>query len=101
MFGGGVADFALINFSLSLGSYHNQNFYAHAANIFLDTLFSNIIHDVCIKQMWQRNFVNSSNIQVVFLSLFNVPGIGTTWLDYVLPLACLLAVPFILPVRVT
>ena len=49
--------------------------------------------------MWQRNFVNSSNIQVVFLSLFNVPGIGTTWLDYVLPLACLLAVPFILPVR--
>ena len=37
----------------------------------------------------------------MFLSLFNVPGIGTTWLDYVLPLACLLAVPFILPVRVT
>ena len=35
----------------------------------------------------------------MFLSLFNVPGIGTTWLDYVLPLACLLAVPFILPVR--
>ena len=43
--------------------------------------------------------VDTFTVQVVFLSLFNVPGIGTTWLDYVLPLACLLAVPFILPVH--
>ena len=50
--------------------------------------------------MSQRNFVDTFTVQVVFLSLFNVPGIGTTWLDYVLPLACLLAVPFILPVLV-
>ena len=50
--------------------------------------------------MSQRNFVDTFTVQVVFLSLFNVPGIGITWLDYVLPLACLLAVPFILPVRV-
>ena len=37
---------------------------------------------------------------VMFLSLFSVPGIGTSWLDYVLPLASLLAIPFVLPVRV-
>lgn len=37
---------------------------------------------------------------VIFLSLFGIPGIGTSWLDYVLPGACLLAIPFILPVRV-
>ena len=37
---------------------------------------------------------------VVFLSLLNIPNIGTLWLDYVLPLACLLAIPFILPVKV-
>ena len=36
---------------------------------------------------------------VIFLSLFSVPGIGTSWLNYVLPLASILAVPFILPVR--
>ena len=37
---------------------------------------------------------------VIFLSLFGVPGIGTSWLNYVLPAACLLAIPFILPVKV-
>ena len=37
---------------------------------------------------------------VVFLSLFNIPGIGISWLDYVLPAACALAIPFILPVKV-
>ena len=37
---------------------------------------------------------------VVFLSLFNIPGIGISWLDYVLPAACVLAIPFILPVKV-
>ena len=36
---------------------------------------------------------------VIFLSLFSVPGIGTSWLDYVLPLASIIAVPFLLPVR--
>ena len=36
---------------------------------------------------------------LIFLSLFSVPGIGTSWLNYVLPLASILAVPFILPVR--
>ena len=38
---------------------------------------------------------------VVFLSLFNIPGIGISWLDYVLPAACVLAIPFILPVKVS
>ena len=37
---------------------------------------------------------------VLFLSLFNIPDIGTTWLDYVLPLSCILAIPFLLPVKV-
>ena len=37
---------------------------------------------------------------VVFLSLFDIPGIGTSWLNYVLPLACILAIPFLVPVRV-
>jgi len=42
------------------------------------------------------------NIATVgFLSLFNIPSVGTQWLDYVLPISCLMAVPFILPVRVT
>ena len=38
---------------------------------------------------------------VVFLSLFDIPGIGTSWLDYVLPIACIIALPFLLPVRVS
>ena len=37
---------------------------------------------------------------VVFLSLFDIPGIGTSWLNYVLPLACVLAIPFLVAVRV-
>jgi len=37
---------------------------------------------------------------VVFLSLFGIPGIGTSWLDYVLPLSCVVAIPFILPIKV-
>merc|ERR1712083_133154 len=37
---------------------------------------------------------------VVFLSLFGIPGIGIMWLIYVLPISCLLAVPFILPIKV-
>jgi len=37
---------------------------------------------------------------VVFLSLFGIPGIGTSWLDYVLPLSCVIAIPFILPIKV-
>ena len=37
---------------------------------------------------------------VIFLSLFGVPGIGTKWLNYVLPAACLFAIPFIVPVKV-
>ena len=37
---------------------------------------------------------------VLFLSLFNIPNIGTSWLDYVLPLSCVLAIPFLLPVKV-
>ena len=37
---------------------------------------------------------------VVFLSLFGIPGIGTSWLDYVLPLSCIIAIPFILPIKV-
>lgn len=40
------------------------------------------------------------NIATVgFLSLFDIPGIGIVWLDYVLPLSCVLAIPFILPIR--
>ena len=64
----------------------------------MDTLFTDIIHDVSSK-CDTETLLTPLYIQVVFLSLFNVPGIGTTWLDYVLPLACLLAVPFILPVH--
>ena len=37
---------------------------------------------------------------VVFLSLFGIPGIGTSWLDYVLPLSCVLAIPFMWNTRV-
>ena len=37
---------------------------------------------------------------VAFLSLFNIPNIGTSWLDYVLPLSCLIAIPLMVPVKV-
>jgi len=39
-------------------------------------------------------------ITVIFLSLFSVPGIGSSWLNYVLPIACVLAIPLIVPIRV-
>jgi len=39
-------------------------------------------------------------ITVGFLALFDIPGIGITWLDYVLPISCVLAVPFIIPLKV-
>lgn len=38
-------------------------------------------------------------ITVIFLSLFSIPGIGSTWLDYVLPLSCLLALPLMAAVK--
>ena len=39
-------------------------------------------------------------ITVIFLSLFSVPGIGSSWLNYVLPISCVLAIPLIVPIRV-
>jgi len=46
----------------------------------------------CVVGGWISIWFNISS--VVFLSLFNIPGLGTAWLDYVLPVACFIALPF-------
>lgn len=38
-------------------------------------------------------------ITVVFLSVFSIHGIGTSWMDYVLPATCLLALPFMIIIK--
>ena len=38
-------------------------------------------------------------ITVGFLSLFSVPGIGSSWLNYILPLTCLVALPMLAMVK--
>ena len=37
-------------------------------------------------------------ITVVFLGLFNIPGMGTAWLSYVLPVSCFAVIPVLLTV---
>ena len=37
---------------------------------------------------------------VILISLFHIPHIGTVWVDYILPISCLLTVLAMLPVRV-
>ena len=38
-------------------------------------------------------------ITVIFLGIFNIPGIGTAWLSYVLPVSCFIVIPLFLTVR--
>ncbi|XP_023343452.1 disrupted in renal carcinoma protein 2 homolog [Eurytemora carolleeae] len=52
----------------------------------------------CVVGGWISIWFNISS--VVFLSLFNIPGLGTSWLDYVLPISCFLALPFFALIRV-
>ena len=39
-------------------------------------------------------------ISVIFFFIFNIPSVGTDWLNYVLPLSCLLVLPLLLVVKV-
>ena len=38
-------------------------------------------------------------ITVMFLGLFSIPGIGTVWLSYVLPISCFAVIPLFLTVK--
>ena len=38
-------------------------------------------------------------ISAVFLGLFSIPGIGTEWLDFVLPASCFAVIPLLLTIR--
>lgn len=38
-------------------------------------------------------------ISVLFLGLFDIPGIGTQWLNYVLPLSCFFVLPIFLTLK--
>ena len=35
----------------------------------------------------------------MFLGLFSIPGIGTVWLSYVLPISCFAVIPLFLTVK--
>ena len=39
-------------------------------------------------------------ISVIFLCIFNIPGVGTEWLNYVLPFSCFSVLPLLLLVKV-
>ena len=36
---------------------------------------------------------------MVFLGLFDIPNIGTKWLNYVLPVSCFAVIPILLSVK--
>jgi len=38
-------------------------------------------------------------ISVIFLGIFSIPGIGNTWLNFVLPLSCFMVLPLFLTVK--
>lgn len=38
-------------------------------------------------------------ITVFFLGIFNIPGVGTDWLSYVLPISCFSVIPLFLTVK--
>ena len=40
-----------------------------------------------------------SIIATSFLLMFDIPGIGTAWLNYVLPLSCVLVIPLIASIK--
>merc|ERR1719419_2174469 len=38
-------------------------------------------------------------ISVFFLGLFSIPGIGTRWLSYVLPVSCFMVIPLFMAIK--
>ena len=38
-------------------------------------------------------------ISAVFLGLFSIPGIGTEWLDFVLPASCFAVIPLLVVIK--
>jgi len=52
----------------------------------------------CVVGGWISIWFNIAS--VIFLTLFGIPGIGTSWLDYVLPVSCFMALPFFILFRV-
>ena len=44
-------------------------------------------------------FLRYNIITVMFLGLFSIPGIGTIWLSYVLPVSCFAVIPLFLTVK--
>ena len=44
-------------------------------------------------------FLRYNIITVMFLGLFSIPGIGTIWLSYVLPVSCFAVIPLFLTIK--